>query len=237
MKWLVGAGLAVSLALIALIIVGPQSAQTSPASATATSAARVERISVAHSPVAYNVEAVVSLSAISCGTSQQGTGFLTEVGVFTAAHVIGDSASAFISPYRQESVFGTVVSRSVDGEDVTLLDAEFGAEPLEISHVLPERGRTATIAGYPGGGPLTSVAGEMLGVGDGDIFGLQAERVIMIDAPTEEGYSGGPVLNDKGEVFGVVVAMEVGTNTALAIPIGDVELSRFAEHDCRASIG
>ncbi len=230
----------VCLALIAVVLVDGR--VTSPDSAEAlldpeVSSLSVERTTVDRLPAPIDARNVASISAVACGVSQQGSAFLTAESVFTASHVVGDSDVAFITPYGSESVFGTVVDRPVDGEDVARLELseELGtidAPGLTVSTEVPDRGATATIAGYPNGGALSIVAGEILGVGDGVIFGMAAERVVMIDASTGEGFSGGPVVNADGEVFAVVVALEVGTDTALAIPLADLEMSKFAEHDC-----
>lgn len=229
----------VCLGLIVVVLVNGRIG-SEPAEAlldTDVSSLTVERSSVVHVPAAIDPRNIASISAVACGASQQGSAFLTEDSVFTAGHVVGDSDVAFLTPYQAESVFGTVAERPVDGEDVSRLErgdelASVDAPGLVLADAIPERGETATIAGYPNGGPLSIVAGEILGIGDGMIFGMEAERVVMIDASTGEGFSGGPVVNADGEVFAVVVALEVGTDTALAIPLADLEMSKFPEHDC-----
>lgn len=197
-----------------------------------TSAQVVERTSVELEPVAVDPLSITKISAVACDESQIGSGFLTAEGLFTAAHVVGDAEVAFVTPHRQQSIMGTIVGRTADGEDVSLLDVSLDQPSLPTTNVLPERGSTTTLAGHPLGGPLTIRVGQMLGTGAGALFGLEAERVVMVDVSVEEGFSGGPVLNSAGEVFAVIVAVEVGTNTTLAIPLADLELDGFARHEC-----
>ncbi len=227
------------LALIGVVLVDAQRPDPIEASAATTdvSALSVERSSVERLPATIDPRNMASISAVACGSSQQGSAFLTTDSVYTAGHVVGDSDVAFLTPHRANSVFSTVADRPVDGEDVTRLLLSDGLQEVdapgfEIAEEIPARGQTATIAGFPEGGPLSIVAGEILGIGDGVIFGMKADRVVMIDASTGEGFSGGPVVNEAGEVFAVVVALEIGTDTALAIPLADLEMSKFAKHDC-----
>lgn len=237
---LLAAVMMVSLGLIVVVLldgrVTADSAQATE-SETDVSSLSVERSSVSHVPAVIDHRNVAAISAVACGVSQQGSAFLTSDSVYTASHVVGDSDVAFLTPNASKSVFASVADRPVDGEDVTRLtlneeQRDATGPGLTISVEVPARGATATIAGYPEGGPLKIVAGEILGIGDGVIFGMKADRVVMIDASTGEGFSGGPVLNAAGEVFAVVVALEVGTETALAIPLADLEMSKFVKHDC-----
>ncbi len=221
------------LALILVVLVDGRTTQDSVRAATEVSALSVERTGLERVPADIDPATVLSVSAIACDTSQQGSAFVSDSGLYTAGHVVGDAEVAFLTPHRSESVFSTVEGRPGSGEDAARLFVEdLDIEGLVTTDVIPERGETATIAGYPLGGPLSIVAGEMLGLGDGLIFGMKAKHVIMVDVHTEEGFSGGPVVNAQGEVFGVVVAMEVGTDTALAIPLADLEFSEFVKHDC-----
>ncbi len=210
-------------------IVGPTSAV---ADGLETSSLVVERTSTALEPVAVNPLSITKISAFACDESQIGSGFLTDDGLFTAAHVVGDAEVAFVTPHLQQSIMGTIVGRTVAGEDVSLIEVSLQEPSLPTTDIIPERGSTTTVAGHPFGGALTIRAGKMLGMGAGALFGLDANRVIMVDVPVEEGFSGGPVLNSAGEVFAVIVAVEVGTNTTLAIPLADIELDGFARHDC-----
>jgi S1-C subfamily serine protease len=66
-------------------------------------------------------------------------------------------------------------------------------------HVL----NTVYVLGYP----LTSELGHNVSASEGKINGIRREgRVFQFDADVNPGNIGGPLLNDKGEVTGVVVA-------------------------------
>jgi len=75
------------------------------------------------------------------------------------------------------------------------------------------------------GFPLAGVLGEDIKVTRGTIAGVsmrEAQKVFQIDAAINPGNSGGPLVNDKGEVVGVINAKFVDvrvSNVAFAVPI------------------
>jgi hypothetical protein len=75
------------------------------------------------------------------------------------------------------------------------------------------------------GFPLSDVLGESLKATRGTVSGLQnkgGHQVLLIDASVNPGNSGGPLVNDQGEVLGVINAKLTGkeiSNVASAVPI------------------
>jgi len=86
----------------------------------------------------------------------------------------------------------------------------YGPRPLD--------GADVAVVGYPLGGPLTITKGTVVDRVDGDKFGVPG-AVMRMTARVEPGNSGGPVLNARGEIVGVVFAIEIATRLALAIPV------------------
>ena len=78
-------------------------------------------------------------------------------------------------------------------------------------------GDPITVVGYPLGGALTFSSGVVVDRVDGAAFGVDGD-VLRLTARVEHGNSGGPVLDAKGRVVGVVFAIQVATGLGLAIP-------------------
>ena len=93
-------------------------------------------------------------------------------------------------------------------------------EHLTISYELPEVGSTVFSMGHPAGLPWMLSNGMV-----GSIFRTSRNEPegIMCALPIYLGFSGGPVINNNGEVVGVVGAMlHRGSGMALAYPIANV---------------
>ena len=113
------------------------------------------------------------------------------------------------------SVSSASVGRIVDLGIVTTAAALPG-----VGHYGPRAldGAEVAVVGYPLGGPLTITKGTVVDRVKGDEFGIPGD-VMRMTARVEPGNSGGPVLNAKGEIVGVVFAIEIATRLALAIPV------------------
>jgi S1-C subfamily serine protease len=82
----------------------------------------------------------------------------------------------------------------------------------------PQRGDLVTAVGYPRGGPLTLSEGSVVDRVDGGNLGVQGE-VVRLTARVRPGNSGGPLLDRRGRIAGIVYAIERGTGFGLAIPV------------------
>ena len=146
-------------------------------------------------------------SAAVSKPKSSGTGFAisTEGIVITNHHVVGNCAS----------VQGLVNDRLHDASVVAVDEANDLAAVRIASQRIPaltlatnqlELGSTITVLGYP----LASVLGTDLKATTGivsSLSGIRGERRNMqISAAVQPGNSGGPVLDDRGAVAGVVVA-------------------------------
>ena len=79
-------------------------------------------------------------------------------------------------------------------------------------------GQRIYVAGNPDGYLGTFSTGVISAIRPGDLF--VADKVLQMTAPISSGSSGGPVLNDKGEVIGIVNGDDIdGQNLNFAIPV------------------
>jgi S1-C subfamily serine protease len=142
-----------------------------------------------------------------------GSGFLVSPGLLlTNAHVVthasGLTATGFGGRSAAEPV---VVDESCDIALLRVSDS-LSRETLAFRTGRgPEAGEKAIALGYP----LAGLLGSGLQVAEGSVSGLLGPnddtRVLQITTPIQGGSSGGPVLDDRGRVIGVVTATLQGS--------------------------
>lgn len=167
-------------------------------------------------------------TAYSCGQSQSGTGFVvSEDRIITNAHVVAGVTSPVIESPSGESLQGEIVYfDSVDDLAIIAVDG-FSAAPLELTENLAP-GSLAVADGYPFGGPFVSDPAEVLSVGSlsvADIYGQDPtpRQVYTLASDVQQGESGGPLLNDAGQVAGVIFAKSTDTaNVGYALAMDEV---------------
>jgi Trypsin-like peptidase domain len=126
--------------------------------------------------------------------------------VVTNWHVVRD-ASGVISVLFPDGFCSQaeVVKIDKDWDLAALSIRKPAAAPLPMSAVPPQPGQRLLIAGY-GSGDFRAAAGNCLGYGSPE-QGLPQE-LVEVDAEARHGDSGGPILNEQGEIAGVLF----GTN-------------------------
>ena len=153
---------------------------------------------------------VVRIDVEACGEEGNGSGFVIAPGlVATAAHVVDGASSISLAPEGGSTVDATVVG-SDSGEDLALLraDGALKAKALRFhSGSDMPIGRDVIALGYPLGLPFTATRGAITGQGrDMDIEGTAYTGLFQTDAAVNPGNSGGAIINQAGDVVGVVVA-------------------------------
>ncbi len=152
----------------------------------------------------------------------RGSGFfVTPTLLLTNAHVL--CAATAEARLGDQTVPATVVQLD-DELDVALLETDGGTgSPLPLADALSVReGDAVAAAGFP------ADAGEAVSVVAGAVARPLAPfwGVLHIEAelPLSPGNSGGPMLNDRGEVIGVISKRRLlgGRSWALAVPINYV---------------
>jgi len=144
---------------------------------------------------------------IASRPKSSGTGFaISGDGVFvTNFHVISECSKVRLQANGR--LHDSTIIAIDEPNDLALVKTKTTSLPsLSLSNGSIQIGENIIVLGYP----LTNVLGTNLKATSGIVSalsGIKGERRNMqISAAVQPGNSGGPVLNDKGEVVGVVVA-------------------------------
>lgn len=173
--------------------------------------------SVLASPLAAELRpSVLRINGVapSCQRALEGSGFVVAPErVMTNAHVVAGTESITVDTMTgslpaQVVLFDSSVDiaiLAVPGLDVPVLP--FAQQPAQT-------GDSALVLGYPGGGPYTASAArvrEVLNLNGPDIYkaGTTQREVYTVRGSIRQGNSGGPMVNDQGEVLGVVFGAAV----------------------------
>jgi S1-C subfamily serine protease len=158
-------------------------------------------------------------------TSELGTGVIVNANGFilTALHVV-DGAAAIKITYADGTTSGAEVANSDAKQDIAMLAPAKLPEtvvPAVLGGGLAV-GDDVVAIGNPLGLTATTTSGVVSGLGrslsrdnGGDLGGL-----IQFDAAVNPGSSGGPLINDRGQVAGIVVALANPTSAGTFIGIG-----------------
>jgi S1-C subfamily serine protease len=161
----------------------------------------------------------VRVRNVGCDFLATGTGFALDAHTLvTNRHVIEDSRSLEVSTYDGRVVEATAVS-STTVADIAIVSVEdsLGANFPVRAQEDPQEGDIITVVGYPGGGRLTTVPGVVLGTANDPLDGAIG-RVFATSAQVLPGSSGSPVLNEAGQVVGVMYAMNF-SNQSFIVPV------------------
>lgn len=149
-----------------------------------------------------------------CSTVGCGSGFVVGRRVITAWHVVGEAHGGGVV-----SGGGVVVPldfRQIGHGDVCEADAP---DPVPASWAVytlaePVNGETVDSLGYVAG-TLTHYRGPIIG----DVPWFPGEgRYLSVDSTVEHGMSGGPVLNQRGDVVAIVTNRLLGRLIVLDVP-------------------
>ena len=158
-----------------------------------------------------NRAAVVRVEVAGCEFGSQGTAFLIDDDVaVTAWHVVDGATSIGLT------VGDAVVGADIIGHDaerdvaVLRLEEPVDAPVLTFSAEVPRVGEEVAAIGHPRGLPLALTVGRVTSMNGSFDFGSPGspdvvEDLIQTDAVVAPGNSGGPLVNERGEVIGVVV--------------------------------
>lgn len=151
---------------------------------------------------------VVRLEVVSCSEAVVGSGFELSPGLIaTAAHVVQDGQLIRVVQGTTATA-GRVVGLD-SGTDVALIQTAtpLGGYTFSFATSAPRVGDQIAAIGFPEGDPLSFNSGSVNGLGRKALIdGIARHDLLEMDADTNPGDSGGPVIRADGSVVGIVDA-------------------------------
>ena len=166
---------------------------------------------------------VVQVAATACGERSNGSAVLVDHDLLvTAAHVVGDAGLVRID-HGSQVLTGEVLGVFADGRDLALIELDASmVQPLPAAAV-PDAGEPITFIGHPAAGTRTEIVGVRTDVPQLARQLLHGE-LLAASVSVPAGMSGGPAVNAAGDLLGITVAEETGTETAIVARIDDPAL-------------
>lgn len=186
-------------------------------------------------PAVVSVEAQLKADTMQASTVKQGTGFnISPTGrIITNQHVV-DGADTITITFADGSTYYSSSCKIIPDTDIAIVTiAGKGLPVLKLNRADPiQEGQTVTVIGNPLGYDKIAQRGRV-----GKYHQIQESTVPVFDVAIQinPGNSGSPVINEKGEVIGVLFASAttVGESTsekiALAIPLDALPSEYFTQ--------
>lgn len=163
--------------------------------------------------------ATVRVAGRSCGTTLTGSGFVVGSTLITNRHLVAGANLAKVDQPFAPVLVG--VRRTADDLDLASLDP-VAAIPLEFAPKDAPVGDQVVFAGHAAGGQTVVREGLVHQYTDGATYGVDGP-VMLVDGVSTVGFSGGPVLDRRGEVVGVLQGYEPNLRLTIAIPVSAVD--------------
>jgi S1-C subfamily serine protease len=154
---------------------------------------------------------VVRITATACGFGVEGSGWIAKPHiVVTAAHVVAGGSKIEVNQMPAQAL---VVDRK---QDIAVLRVPaLDAPPLALVDAAP--GDSVAILGYPENGPFDARAGRIGNTADVIVQG-ELREVTAISGLVRHGNSGGPAVNDEGQVEATIFAARIGSKAGYGVP-------------------
>lgn len=219
-----GAGvfLACVLAVALTLRLGGETASGQPTASVATPTTTAIEQTEPLSEVEWRAlaqQATVRISIRSCTTLTLGSGFVVEDRLLTNEHLVGPAAELKVeTPTGPAFVPINAVSEPID---LAVADAP-PAVGLNFASAPAALGDRVMLAGFADGRATPEVQlGSVKNRVSGELYGLSGD-VLLIEAETRGGYSGGPVLDRYGDVVAMLSGFDRSTGLTVAVPSSEI---------------
>jgi len=155
---------------------------------------------------------VVKIVGQGCGGIVEGSGFVVQNDlIMTNAHVVAGIEHPYISIYNGPTIEARTVYFNPNFDLALLKVPPLSLKVLHLSANIYPDGTDGAVLGYPGGGNLTIVGASILNHLDAtgqNIYGnnITTRSIYELHARVIPGNSGGPLINQKDNVIGIVFA-------------------------------
>lgn len=189
----------------------PSAATTAPASSTSTAPS---------TPAASSASAAVvrlTGTAAQCSQVQSGSGVAVAPDrVLTNAHVVLGVDAPTVTD-RARGVHAARIVHLDTAHDLAVLAVDDADLPVMPVGAELTGGASASVLGYPDGGPFASTPATVQAVGEVPLGDVLTGAASMVDVYTlaadiRHGYSGGPVVDTAGNLAGLVFARAPGSD-------------------------
>lgn len=166
---------------------------------------------------------VLQITDIACGFGVEGSGWVAKPHiVVTAAHVVAGGRSINVQGHAAQAL---VVDRK---EDIAILRVPgLDAPPLPLAD--PHDGDSVAILGYPEDGPFDARPGRIGTTADVLVSGSLRE-VTAVSGLIRHGNSGGPAVDENGDVQATIFAARVGAEAGYGVPAAPVRADLARAH-------
>src|SRR5947208_8131107 len=171
--------------------------------------------------------AVVKIHGVDEHSEICGTGFFVDpTGTLYTAYTVGGEAGDFTIEFNGKKYPARQLVADIrSGTAMLKIDAATPALPIGKSEELEVATPVVTI-GYPLDLPRTPNFGMIAGFDRKCLGGYFSTIHLRVNAPTQRGEAGAPLLNMKGEVVGIVVSGLESNSACYAVPIEAAEKIR-----------
>lgn len=176
-------------------------------------------------PAAPSAESLQDAAALVrstlCDGMATGSGFfINDHELVTNRHVVDDEHELRVETADNHllAVDDVRVSDSIDAAVLRVRSATAATLTLGVD---PAPGDDAWVVGFPRGGNVRVTTGRVVDEVDGRKYRVTGQ-VIRTRAEADPGNSGGPLLNQRSQVAGLVFAVEYASGWTLAIPVSEL---------------
>ena len=178
------------------------------------------------------------------GGAEAGSSWPLASGYFvTNAHVVAGSSSVEIDAPNGVRHAARVVLFDPNTDLAILYAPGLSLRPLVIVDTTPARGTGGAVIGYPGGGTEQVVAAAVSSTESATGYNIYGDTLVtreleVLAAKVIPGNSGGPIVNDAGQIIGVVFAASTTQSDvgyALTMPQVEPDLKAGAHRTAAVS--
>lgn len=203
-----------------------------------------DQVSAGVVPVVENFVARLTGDAEQCDQVVGGSGFyISDRALITNAHVVAGVTDLQVRlPNIEQSREGTVIYFDPEKDIAVVITESIDGRPGSFATEMAGKGSEAVVAGFPGGGALMATPARVRGVIDargeniyGDI-GVQRE-VYAFRSNIRSGNSGGPLVDDRGRILGLVFGTSIDSDIGYALTNPELEVARQVAENWSESDG